>query len=133
MVRALRTLPMYERERLRYSCQSFVPLPGHQLYQPHEHNAWPVSIRFPEIKAFGCCHEVFGTQKVLAAIASQELRTGPIDRKDIRSKCWESTILPGLTLLPYEGADLFPVYKSTLGHILRRVTTTLTVHGRIHL
>jgi len=23
---------------------------------------------FPEIKAFGCCHEVFGTQKLLAAM-----------------------------------------------------------------
>ena len=38
---------------------------------------------FPQIKAFGCCHEVFGTQKVLKGIAEDVLGLKDIDRKDV--------------------------------------------------
>lgn len=38
---------------------------------------------FPEIKAFGCCHEVFGTQSFLARVAEEELGLGKIKRQDI--------------------------------------------------
>ena len=70
---------------------------------------------FPEIKAFGCCHEVFGTQKVLAAIASQELGTGPIDRKDIHVNVLGINHFTWFDAASYEGADLFPVYKKYIG------------------
>lgn len=38
---------------------------------------------FPQIKAFGCCHEVFGTQKLLAQIAESELGIADIKRDEI--------------------------------------------------
>ena len=38
---------------------------------------------FPGIKAFGCCHEVFGTQKVLRDIVRME--TGI---KEMEGKYW---------------------------------------------
>ena len=40
---------------------------------------------FRRLKAFGCCHEVFGTQKVLKGIAERDvLGLKHIDRKDIQ-------------------------------------------------
>ncbi len=82
MMRALRTLPMFMEfgEAVRQYCPTAwvinytnpMSLCVKALYQA-----------FPQIKAFGCCHEVFGTQKVLAAIAERELGCGPIDRRDI--------------------------------------------------
>ena len=38
---------------------------------------------FPGIKAFGCCHEVFGTQKVLKGILEEEYGLQDIKREDI--------------------------------------------------
>ncbi len=39
----------------------------------------------PELKVFGCCHEVFGTQSLLARIAQQYLElSAPPERDEIR-------------------------------------------------
>lgn len=38
---------------------------------------------FPEIKAFGCCHEVFGTQKLLRDICEKECGLPGIDWHEI--------------------------------------------------
>lgn len=38
---------------------------------------------FPQIKAFGCCHEVFNTQAVLAAAAGEYLDIPAPQRQDI--------------------------------------------------
>ena len=38
---------------------------------------------FPEIKAFGCCHEVFGTQKVLKGIYEAETGDTADDWHDV--------------------------------------------------
>lgn len=67
MIRALRTIPM------------FVTIA--EAVKKYSPNAWvinytnPMSLCvktlyhvFPQIRAFGCCHEVFGTQKVLKGI-----------------------------------------------------------------
>ena len=39
---------------------------------------------FPEIKAFGCCHEVFGTQKLLASMIKEVTGTPNVSRQDIK-------------------------------------------------
>lgn len=82
IIRALRTLPMFIpiAEAVRDICP----------------NAWvinytnPMSLCvkilyhvFPQIKAFGCCHEVFGTQKLLASAVGEYLGTKAPNRRDI--------------------------------------------------
>ena len=72
IVRAMRTVPMFE-EIARY-IKEFCP------------NAWVINYTnpmtlcvktlyntFPEIKAFGCCHEVFGTQGLLCRVVEEYL------------------------------------------------------------
>ena len=83
IVRAMRTVPMYEYigEKIKECCPS----------------AWVISYTnpmtlciktlyrvFPEIRAFGCCHEVFGTQSFLAAIAEEALGVECIKRSEIK-------------------------------------------------
>lgn len=110
MMRALRTLPMFMEfaEAIR-------------AYSP---NAWvinytnPMSLCvktlyeiFPRIKAFGCCHEVFGTQKVLAGIAERELGIEKIDRRDIHVNVLGINHFTWFDYAGYKGIDLFPVYR----------------------
>ncbi len=67
---------------------------------------------FPQIKAFGCCHEVFGTQKVLAGIAERELGIEGIKREDIHVNVLGINHFTWFDYASYKGIDLFPVYKN---------------------
>lgn len=111
MIRALRTLPMYVEiaEAVKQICP----------------DAWVISYTnpmslcvkslydtFPEIKAFGCCHEVFGTQKVLAAIAQKALGTGPIDRKEILVNVIGINHFTWFDEAFYQNINLFPIYRN---------------------
>lgn len=111
MMRALRTIPMFAE--IAEAVKQYSP------------NAWvinytnPMSLCvktlyevFPAIKAFGCCHEVFGTQKVLAAIAEKELGEEKIDRKDIHVNVLGINHFTWFDYASYKGTDLFPVYRS---------------------
>lgn len=110
MMRALRTLPMFMEfgETIRKYCPDAwvinytnpMTLCVKTLYQV-----------FPQIKAFGCCHEVFGTQKVLAGIAERELGCGPIDRRDIHVNVLGINHFTWFDYASYKGIDLFPVYR----------------------
>lgn len=110
MIRALRTLPMYDE--IARAIKACCP------------EAWVISYTnpmslcvaslyktFPQIKAFGCCHEVFGTQKILAAIAQKALGTDAIDRQDICVNVLGINHFTWFDKASYEGVDLFPVYK----------------------
>jgi alpha-galactosidase len=66
---------------------------------------------FPEIKAFGCCHEVFGTQKVLKGICEESLGLSDIDRKDIHVNVLGINHFTWFDQASYKGIDLFPVYR----------------------
>jgi alpha-galactosidase len=66
---------------------------------------------FPEIKAFGCCHEVFGTQKVLAAAASEYLGVESIPRRDIHVNVLGINHFTWFDEASYEGLDMFPIYE----------------------
>lgn len=110
MMRALRTLPMFMEfgEAIKKYCP--------QAWVINYTNPMTLCVKtlyqvFPQIKAFGCCHEVFGTQKVLAAIASQELGCGPIDRRDIHVNVLGINHFTWFDYASYKGIDLFPVYK----------------------
>ncbi len=112
IIRALRTIPMYVE--IAEAIRDYSP------------NAWvinytnPMSLCvktlyhvFPEIKAFGCCHEVFGTQKVLAGILQQEgLVSEEPDRSDILVNVLGINHFTWFNYASYKGIDLFPVYRS---------------------
>ena len=110
ILRALRTLPMY------------VPIAqGIQEYCP---DAWvinytnPMSLCvqmlyhvFPGIKAFGCCHEVFSTQELLAAAAGEALGIPVPRRQEIHVNVLGINHFTWFDQASYEGVDLFPVYR----------------------
>jgi len=111
MMRALRTLPMFAE--FAKAIKEYSP------------NAWvinytnPMSLCvkvlyevFPEIKAFGCCHEVFGTQSVLAGILQKEgYVTEEIDRHDIHTNVLGINHFTWFDYASYKGTDIFPIYK----------------------
>jgi alpha-galactosidase len=66
---------------------------------------------FPQIKAFGCCHEVFGTQKVLKGICEEVLGLQDIDRQDILTNVLGINHFTWFDKASYKGIDLFPVYR----------------------
>lgn len=65
---------------------------------------------FPEIKAFGCCHEVFGTQKLLADIAQEALGVEDIKREEIHVNVVGINHFTWFDSASYKGVDLFPIY-----------------------
>ncbi|MDR1547790.1 MAG: alpha-glucosidase/alpha-galactosidase [Hungatella sp.] len=110
MVRALRTIPM------------FVTIA--EAVKEYSPNAWiinytnPMSLCvktlyhvFPQIKAFGCCHEVFGTQKVLKGICEETFGFENIDRRDINVNVLGINHFTWFDQASYKGIDLFPVYR----------------------
>ncbi len=82
IIRAMRTIPIY------FEFAKYI--------KEYASNAWvinltnPMSIcvralydSYPEIKAFGCCHEVFNAQEFLACVVSEELKLPKPSRKEI--------------------------------------------------
>jgi alpha-galactosidase len=110
IVRAMRTLPMFEEIALavkEYCPDAWVinytnpmTLCTAQLYKT-----------FPEIKAFGCCHEVFGTQKFLANVADDILGIKDIKREDVKVNVVGVNHFTWLTEAKYKDIDLIPLYK----------------------
>ncbi len=66
---------------------------------------------FPEIKAFGCCHEVFNTQMVLAAAAGEALGIPAPERRKIHVNVKGINHFTWFDTASYEGLDLLPVYR----------------------
>ncbi len=110
IIRAMRTIPIYED--FARNIKQYCP------------NAWVINYTnpmtlcvkalyrvFPEIKAFGCCHEVFGTQKLLAKVAEQAFDVKNIDRHDIKVTPTGVNHFTWLTEAKFRNADLFPYYK----------------------
>lgn len=110
IIRALRALPM------------FVPIArGIRNICP---DAWvinytnPMSLCvqalyhvFPQIKAFGCCHEVFNTQMVLAAAAGEALGIPAPARREIHVNVLGINHFTWFDKASCEGLDLFPAYR----------------------
>lgn len=66
---------------------------------------------FPEIKLFGCCHEVFGAQKVLAKAYAEVTGKPMPDRKDIKTEISGINHFTWCTKATYNGEDLFPIFE----------------------
>lgn len=110
ILRAMRAVPMYEEIALNI-----------KAYCP---DAWVISYTnpmtlciktlyriFPQIKAFGCCHEVFGTQYFLAQVLENILGISGVARKEIKVNPIGVNHFTWLTKAQYKNIDLFPVYK----------------------
>ncbi len=109
IVRAMRTIPMYEE--IAENIKKYSP------------DAWVISYTnpmtlciktlyrvFPEIKAFGCCHEVFGTQKFLVNILKEEYGIEAA-RDEIKVNPVAVNHFTWLTSATYRNMDLFPIYE----------------------
>lgn len=111
LVRALRTLPMMAE--IAQAVRDYAP------------NAWVINytnpmttcIRtlyavYPQIKAFGCCHEVFGTQKLLCAMLEDLCGVVGVERQEIKTGVTGINHFTWLTSASYQGTDLFPLYRT---------------------
>lgn len=67
---------------------------------------------FPKIKAFGCCHEVFGTQKLLTEVVKEFLgEEREISRREIKVNVLGINHFTWFDKASYKTYDLFPLYK----------------------
>ncbi|MBQ1310636.1 MAG: alpha-glucosidase/alpha-galactosidase [Blautia sp.] len=111
MIRALRTIPMFVE--IAEAVRSFAP----DAWVINYTNPMSLCVRtlydvFPKIKAFGCCHEVFGTQKVLRGIYEAQTGDHVEDWHDILVNVIGINHFTWFTEASYRDVDLFPVYKS---------------------
>ncbi|MGG4411956.1 alpha-glucosidase/alpha-galactosidase [Niallia taxi] len=65
---------------------------------------------FPQIKAIGCCHEVFETQHLLANMAEEMLGVTVENRKDIKVSVTGINHFTWINEASYQNIDLFPLY-----------------------
>lgn len=110
MIRAMRTIPMFVQ--FAEAIKNYCP----EAWVINYTNPMSLCVKtlyqvFPQIKAFGCCHEVFGTQKVLASIAEKELGINKISREEIHVNVLGINHFTWFDYASYKGIDLFPVYS----------------------
>jgi len=110
IIRALRTIPMFVEI-----------VEAIKKYSP---NAWvinftnPMSICvrtlykvFPEIHAYGCCHEVFHTQELLIDMLKDMKNITGIKREDIKVNILGINHFTWLDEATYQGIDLISLYE----------------------
>ncbi|MFC7395090.1 alpha-glucosidase/alpha-galactosidase [Scopulibacillus cellulosilyticus] len=67
---------------------------------------------FPEIKAFGCCHEVFHTQELLAHMVTDLLEIEVKSRKEIKINVLGINHFTWINRASYKNIDLMPLYQT---------------------
>lgn len=109
IVRALRAIPMYIE--IAEAIKKYAP------------DAWVISYTnpmtvlmrtlyevFPGIKAFGCCHEVFGTQRLIGAAITEFLGVERPKRTDILTNVLGINHFTWIDRVTYQGEDIMPIY-----------------------
>ena len=109
IVRAMRTIPMFEE--IAGFVRDYCP----DAWVINYTNPMTLCVKtlyrvFPEIKAFGCCHEVFGTQSVLARALKDVKGIEVGDRSEIKVNPISVNHFTWLTKATYKNIDVFPVY-----------------------
>ena len=109
IVRALRTIPMIEE--IAKAIKMYCP----KAWVINYTNPMTVCVKtlyeaFPEIKAFGCCHEVFGTQKLLSTALDEYCGISGVQREEINVNVIGINHFTWITKAQYKNIDLMPVY-----------------------
>lgn len=111
IIRALRTIPLFKgfAEKVRMICPD--------AWVINYTNPMALCLRalyaaFPEIKAFGCCHEVFGTQELLAEMIKRKLKLNvkDIKRDDINVNVLGLNHFTWFDRASWRNHDLFEMY-----------------------
>ena len=109
-MRAMRTVPMYVTiaEAIRDHCPD--------AWVINYTNPMSVCVRtlyevFPGIHAFGCCHEVFGTQKLLCAMLEEQLGLKGVRRQELYTTVTGINHFTWITQASYQGLDLMPMFR----------------------
>jgi alpha-galactosidase len=76
---------------------------------------WALYAAEPGIKAFGCCHEVFGTQHRLADLVHEQLEVSRPKRQEIKLDVAGVNHFTFATAARWNGMDLFPLIEAHLG------------------
>ena len=110
IIRALRTIPMYVT--IAEAIRRYAP----QAWVINYTNPMSLCVRtlyyvYPQIKAFGCCHEVFGTQKVLRGIYEAQTGERMDDWHDVHVNVLGINHFTWFSHASYKGVDLFPIYR----------------------
>ncbi|AEF80943.1 glucosidase [Leadbettera azotonutricia] len=112
IIRALRTIPQF-REIAR-SVKKYAP----DAWVINYTNPMTICTRtlyreFSGIKAFGCCHEVFNTQKLLGAVLEEAgaAPVGSIKREDITTRVLGINHFTWIDKASWKNIDIFPYYK----------------------
>jgi len=110
VVRTMRTVPMFEE--IAGYIRSYCP----DAWVINYTNPMTLCVKtlyrvFPEIKAFGCCHEVFGAQKLLSKALEEVCAITCVEKDEIKVNPVGVNHFTWITEARYKNIDLFPVYK----------------------
>lgn len=110
LIRALRTFPIYEEiaKKVKEICPD--------AWLINYTNPMTLCTRilyevFPGIKAFGCCHEIFGTQRILANIFNRAQNAVKIGQHDVKTNVLGINHFTWIDQAYYRNIDLMPYYR----------------------
>ncbi len=108
-MRAMRTIPMFVE--IGQAIRDYAP----EAWVINYTNPMTLCIRtlyevFPGIKAFGCCHEVFGTQNLMCAMLKDQLGVENVSRHEIYTTVTGINHFTWLTRASYKDVDIYPLY-----------------------
>lgn len=110
IIRAMRTIPLFfeiAENIKRYTPTSWVI----NYTNPMTICVRALYAEFPEIKAYGCCHEVFGTQTILKKALEEVKGIKDVERHEIRTNVLGINHFTWVDWAAYKDIDLLPVYK----------------------
>ncbi len=108
-MRAMRTVPMFVE--IGEAIRDFAP----EAWVINYTNPMSLCVRtlyqvFPGVKAFGCCHEVFGTQKLLCDMLEKEYGIPGVTRQQLYTTVTGINHFTWLTRASFRDIDLMPLY-----------------------
>ncbi|MDR1100005.1 MAG: alpha-glucosidase/alpha-galactosidase [Treponema sp.] len=112
LIRSLRTIPQFRE--IAGAIKKYAPHAWVLNYtNPMGVCTRTLSKEFPGIKAFGCCHEVFNTQKLLATVIEEAglAPKGAIKREEITTCVLGINHFTWINKASWKDIDIFPYYK----------------------
>ena len=110
IIRALRTIPMYVE--ITENIKKYSP----EAWVINFTNPMSICVRtlyevFPEVKAYGCCHEVFSTQELLIDMLQEMKGIEGVNRDDIKVNILGINHFTWFDKAMYRNIDLMKLYQ----------------------